>query len=53
LWQCFFATTVDQTWKEKELLVVVVVVETCLIHFPAHCARELAIEVYRDQMSSG
>ena len=43
--------TVDQTWKEKEL-VVVVVVETYLIHFPAHCARELAIEVYRDQTSS-
>ena len=52
LWQCFFATTVDQTWKEKELVVVVVVVETYLINFPAHCARELAIEVYRDQTSS-
>ena len=45
LWQCFFATTVDQTWQEKELLVVVVVV---VVVKPAlSIFRRIALENWR------
>ena len=49
LWQCF----VDQSWPDKELVVVETYHDEPSAFFPAHCARGPAIEIHRDQTSSG
>ena len=49
LWQCFL----DQTWADKELVVVETYHHEPSSFFSKHCPRGLEIEIRRDQTSSG